>query len=119
MAEPPGYLIGPKLLQQIQQTVRHYANMYSGGEGSKPRQQTQQRVSGKLDAALPRASSFATAPSSATFSVWRKNSSGDMVDTGEDLTVYNRMERIDFAANTPAQAEWIDGEWRIYVGDCA
>ena len=119
MADAPGYLIGPKLLAQIQSTVRHYAQMYGGGEAGRTRQQGQERISGKLDAALPRASSFADSPSTATLSVWRKNSSGNMEDSGENVTDYNRMQSIDLTANSIVHAEWIDGEWRVYAADCA
>ncbi|MFY8059501.1 MAG: hypothetical protein ACOVRM_17280 [Planctomycetaceae bacterium] len=52
MADAPGYLIGPKLLAQIQSTVRHYAQMYGGGEAGRTRQQGQERRWAILDADL-------------------------------------------------------------------
>jgi len=76
-------------------------------------------ISGKLDTALAPASSFGTAPSTATMSVWGRDANGDMVDTGRNETVVNRFERIGFAAGVPCEARWIDGEWRLVTADCA
>ena len=118
MAEEPGYLIGPKLLAEIRNAVRHYVSMYGGGESTRPRQQTQQNISGKLDGELVAASSFGSSPGTATLSVWTKDSSGNMADSGRNETVTNRFERISLLAGTIVHAEWIDGEWRIYAADC-
>lgn len=76
-------------------------------------------ISGKLDTALAPASSFGTAPSTATMSVWGRDANGDMVDTGRNETVVNRFERISVAADTIVEARWIDGEWRLMAADCA
>ena len=39
-----GYLVSPQLLSQIQQTVRHYLNLYGGGNSTQlPRQQQLRR----------------------------------------------------------------------------
>lgn len=119
MADEAGYLIGPKLLAEIRNAVRHYVSMYGGGESVGPRQQTQQRVTGILNGELVSATSFASSPATATMAVWQKDSSGNMVDSTRDITVVNRMIKISLPAGTIAQAEWIDGEWRIYAADCA
>jgi hypothetical protein len=119
MADTNGYLIGPKLLAEIRAAVQHYANIYGGGEGSRPRQQDQRHVSGILNSELVSATSFASSPATATMAVWQKDTSGNMVDSGQDIAVVNRMLKISLPAGTIAQAEWIDGEWRIYAADCA
>lgn len=75
-------------------------------------------ISGKLDGDLAAASSFSTSPATATMSVWGKDTSGNMVDTGRNETVVNRFERISIPTGTIVQARWIDGEWRVYAADC-
>ena len=118
MAEPPGYLIGPKLLQQIQQTVRHYANMYSGGEGSRPRQQTQQRRQAVLQSDLLAAVDTFTDPSTALAEIIRRKANGDLELADEVVTVVNRFENISIDGGTYIKIEWIDGEWQPYAADC-
>ena len=76
-------------------------------------------VSGILNSELVSATSFASSPATATMAVWQKDTSGNMVDSGRDITVVNRMLKISLPSGTPAQAEWIDGEWRVYAADCA
>ena len=75
-------------------------------------------ISGKLDGDLAAASSFGSSPATATMSVWDKDTSGNMVDTGRNETVVNRFERISLVSGTIVQARWINGEWRIYAADC-
>lgn len=76
-------------------------------------------VTGILNGELVSATAFASSPATATMAVWQKDSSGNMVDSTRDITVVNRMIKISLPAGTIAQAEWIDGEWRIYAADCA
>lgn len=77
-----------------------------------------ENISGKLDGDLAQATSFGTSPSTATMSVWGKDASGNMVDTGRNETVVNRFERIGLTSGAIVHAEWIDGEWRVYAADC-
>lgn len=80
---------------------------------------TERRLQGKLDGTLAAASSFASGPATATMSVWRKNSAGNMEDSGDNITVVNRLPNSEaITSGTIVQAEWLDGEWRIYVSDC-
>jgi len=118
MAEPPGYLIGPKLLQQIQQTVRHYANMYSGGEGGRPRQQAQQRRQAVLQSDLLAAVDTFTDPSTALAEIVRRKANGDLELADEVVTVVNRFENISIDGGTYIKIEWMDGEWQPYAADC-
>jgi len=118
MPEPPGYLIGAKLLQQIQQTVRHYANMYGGGEGSRPRQQGQSRRQAVLQEDLLAAVDSFTDPSTALAEIIRRKADGDLELSGEVVTVVNRFENISIDEGTYIKIEWIDGEWQPYAADC-
>ena len=113
-------VFGPKATEQIRKTVREVARMMRNPATSRARYtQTQQRVTGILNGELVSATSFASSPATATMAVWQKDSSGNMVDSTRDITVVNRMIKISLPAGTIAQAEWIDGEWRIYAADCA
>jgi hypothetical protein len=75
-------------------------------------------ISGKLDGDLAAANDFGTSPATATMSVWDKDTSGNMVDTGRNETVVNRFIRISLPSTTIVQARWINGEWRVYAADC-
>lgn len=76
------------------------------------------RLQGKLDSTLAAATEFADDPSTATMSVWQKNSSGDMEDSGDNITVVNRFIHISVASGSVVKAEWIDNEWQLYAADC-
>jgi hypothetical protein len=75
------------------------------------------RVQGKLSSALAAATAFDTGASTASFVVWRKNTSGTPV-AAETITVVNRFRYIDLPSGTICKAEWIEGEWQIYAADC-
>lgn len=76
------------------------------------------RVIGKLDAALDVATAFADDPSTAVMSVWVKDSNGDLVDSGRNITVTNRYLYRSYTSGTIVKAEPIAGEWQIYDSDC-
>lgn len=71
-----------------------------------------------LDAALAAATNALTSPGTATASVLQRNSSGNLEDSGNNITVVNRFENIDLKQYTIATVEWIDGEWRVKSADC-
>jgi len=73
---------------------------------------------GRLDGNLAAASNPATTPSSASFSVWRRTTAGTFEDSGDNITVINRMKNISIVSGAWAEAEMVDGEWRLYVADC-
>lgn len=76
-------------------------------------------IIGKLDAELVAATNFATTPATAVMSVWIKNSSGDMEDSGRNETITNRfVNMLPIASGTIVKAEWIEGEWQLYASDC-
>lgn len=80
--------------------------------------QPQRRLTVVLDAALDVATNALTTPSTATASVLQKNSSGNLEDSGNNITVVNRYENIDLEQYTIGVAAWIDGEWRMDSADC-
>ena len=76
-------------------------------------------IIGKLDGDLVAATNFGTAPSTATLSVWTKNSSGNLVDSGRNETVVNRFLYLGtISSGTIVKAEWLEGEWQPYAIDC-
>ncbi len=75
------------------------------------------RVMGKLTSALAKATAFTSDASTASFQVWRRNTSGTP-EAAETITVVNRFMFIDLPSNTICKAEWIEGEWQIYAADC-
>jgi hypothetical protein len=119
MADTNGYLIGPKLLAEIRVAVQHYANIYGGGEGSRPRQQDQRHVQVILMEDLLAAVDTLTDPSTAKARVLAKKTNGDLEITTREITIVNRFENISIDADTYGKAEWIDGEWQLYAADCA
>ena len=118
MAEAPGYLIGPKLLAQIQSAVRHYVGMYGGGSGTRPRQQGQERRWAILDADLLAAVDMFTDPSTATAHLLGRTDAGDLEVLDEKVTVVNRFENISIDADTLIGIEFMAGEWTPYKADC-
>ena len=119
MADEPGYLIGPKLLAEIRNAVRHYVSMYGGGESVVPRQQTQRTVQVILMEDLLAAVDTLTDPSTAKARILAKKSNGDLEITTREITLVNRFENISIDSGTYGKAEWIDGEWQLYAADCA
>jgi hypothetical protein len=76
-------------------------------------------ISGKLDGDLVKATSYSTTPGTATMSVWQKNSSGVMVDSGRNETVVTRLQNITtITSGTIVYAMWVDGEWVVFMADC-
>ena len=118
MADAPGYLIGPKLLAQIQSTVRHYAQMYGGGEAGRTRQQGQQNRQAILQSDLLAAVNTLTDRSTALAEVLQRKTNGDLETTGQVVTVVNPFQEISIDAGTYIKIEWIDGEWQPYAADC-
>ena len=118
MAEVPGYLIGPKLLAQIQAAVRHYVGMYGGGSSTRPRQQGQERRWAILDSDLLAAVDMFTDPSTATAHLLGRTAAGDLEVLDEKVTVVNRFENISIDADTLIGIEWMAGEWTPYKADC-
>ena len=118
MAEVPGYLIGPKLLAQIQAAVRHYVGMYGGGSSTRPRQQGQERRWAILDADLLAAVDMFADPSTATAHLLGRTAAGDLEVLDEKVTVVNRFENISIDADTLIGIEWMAGEWTPYKADC-
>ena len=114
-----GFLINAELLALIRRTIRQVLGEYRNAEGHRGRyQQNQRRLQGVLDFDLDSADAWEDAPSTATFSVYAKDSSGDMADTGRNVVVTNRALFLAYTAGTYCKVEWIDGEWQIYAADC-
>ncbi len=59
-----------------------------------------------------------TDPSTAKARVLAKKTNGDLEITTREITIVNRCEEISIDAGRYAKAEWIDGEWQLYVADC-
>jgi len=59
-----------------------------------------------------------TDPSTARACVLRRNTTGNLVFTGQMITVTNRLEYVSIDADTYIRVEWLDGEWHPYVADC-
>lgn len=113
-----GYLIGPKLLGEIRNAVRHYVGMYGGGESVGPRQQTQRTLQVILMEDLLAAVDTLTDPSTAKARVLAKKTNGDLEITTREITLVNRFENISIDSGIYGKAEWIDGEWQLYAADC-
>lgn len=76
-------------------------------------------IVGKVDGDLTAATAFDTNPATATLSVWSKNISGNLVDSGRNETVVCRLVNINtIIAGTVCYARWVEGEWAVYVADC-
>ena len=119
MAEVPGYLIGPKLLAQIQSAVRHYVSLYGGGDSARPRQQGQERRWAVLGEDLLAAVDSLTDPSTAQANFVARKANGDFEILSESVTLVNRFENISIDAGTLVGVEWMAGEWTPYKADCS
>lgn len=73
---------------------------------------------GRLNGNLAASPNPATAPTTASFRVWRRTPAGTFEDSGENITVFHRMKNISIVSGAWAEAEMVDGEWRLYVADC-
>jgi hypothetical protein len=105
-------------MKAIREMFRAFkAQMRSEFAGMK-HQQVQRRLTVVLDEALDAATNALTTPGTAVASVLRKNSSGNLEDSGNNINVVNRYESIDLEQYTIGVAAWIDGEWRIDSADC-
>jgi len=114
-----GYILSGEALAQLRQVVRQVLGEYRNPGSERGRWRGGQRqLQGKLDGALDAAADSTTTPATATMSVYQKNSSGSMVDSGRDITVTNRFQFADASAGSWCKAEWIDGEWQLYAVDC-
>lgn len=71
-----------------------------------------------LDAALSAATNALSSPGVATASVLTRDSNGNLVDAGYNITVHNRFENIELEQYTIGIASWLDGEWRMVAADC-
>ncbi len=60
-----------------------------------------------------------TDPSFAKARVRVKKPNGDLEITTREITIVNRCEDISVDSGTYGKAEWIDGEWQLYVANCA
>jgi len=105
-------------IAQIKQLFRDfYAEIRQGVMRPTARNQ-QQRVMAVLDAELAAATDKSNSPATATASVWTKNSSGNLADSGDNITVTNRFEQVAMSSGTLIKCEFILGEWQPYAADC-
>lgn len=115
--KPPLFQAGQKLtaaaLNQLANSVLAIIQRRLGQEAIQPLD-----LSGKLAGNLAKATSFSTTPGTATFNVWGKDTSGNMVDTGRTETAVNRMEHISGNTGDIVYCRWMDGEWRVTAIDC-
>ena len=94
------------------------------GTGEKPFPEVTARVPtpdivGRLDEPLSPAAAFASSPSTAVLSVWRRNADGDFEDSNINATVVNRLLYVEeLATDTICYCRWVEGEWVVYVADC-
>lgn len=117
--DDPGYVLSKQTYKIIREVVRIVKAWHRGEMARRPQDQQQRRVQGKLDADLAAAGAFEDDPATAAFSVWSKDSTGEMVDSGRNIDVVNRFINVDtMSSGTICKAEWIDGEWQIYAADC-
>ena len=72
-----------------------------------------------LNASIAAASNAATTPASATAELVIKNGDGDLLLSGETITVFNRFESISLAADTLCMVMKMRGEWHLAAADCA
>lgn len=102
---------------KLNQLVEAVANILQTRYGFGTERPTE--ICGKLDGPLAPAVAFATAPGTATMSVWIKNISGDLEDSGRNETVVTRLMNLEtLATSTIVYAMWIEGEWTVFMADC-
>lgn len=71
-------------------------------------------IIGKLDDDLPAATDFSTSPGTAVMSVWIRDTSGNLIDSGRNENVRQRIETAtDLEAGAQVKARWIEGEWMV------
>lgn len=109
----------PKAVRQIAEVVRRVLRETQNDAAGGSRGPVAQRpVTCVLDAAITAPTNGLTGATTATASVLSRNSSGNLVDAGYNITVVNRMEGISLVQYTLCVATWVDGEWRITSADC-
>jgi hypothetical protein len=112
-------VFGPKATEQIRKTVREVARMMRNPAPQRGRYtQEQRRVQVILMEDLLAAVDTDTDPSFAKARVRAKKSNGDLEITTREITIVNRCEDISVDSGRYGKAEWIDGEWQLYVADC-
>jgi hypothetical protein len=113
-----GNVLSDEAVAQVRRLMRDFyaerqqGSVRPGGRGR------QRNVVAVLDGPLAAAADKSSSPSTATASVWTKNGSGNLADTGSNITVVNRFENIELASGTLIKCEWILGEWQPYAADC-
>lgn len=114
-----GFQLTASQIGMIRDTVRAVRSKPGGtGEAQQFTQPYQRPVTCVLDAAITAPTNGLTGATTATASVLSRNSSGNLVDAGYNITVVNRMEGISLVQYTLCVATWVDGEWRITSADC-
>lgn len=77
------------------------------------------RKQGVLDGELAAASAFDTGSSTATMTVYTRDSiTGDLTPSEETLTVTNRFENITVATGKYVHVQLLGGEWHVVAADC-
>lgn len=115
------YLMSSGLYEQVKRLVQDHLRTYLNERGNKGRwTQTQESYYVVLDGTLSPATAGAalTSPSTATASVYYCNDSGDLVDSGQNITVTNYFEHIEVLSGTLGIATWTAGHWRLTSADC-
>jgi hypothetical protein len=114
-----GYLIGPELLRQIREAVRHYIN-----HGDRPPNRganigpvKARRVRVRLNEDLLAAVNTMNDPSYAQATILERGPNGDLYE-GDLIRITNRFENISVDAGTYCKAEWLADEWELYAADC-
>lgn len=115
-----GFQLTAGQMRAIREVVQHYRNLIMGEVRAMMRVQQQAEYYVVLDGTLSPATAGAalTTPSTATASVYYCDSSGDLVDSGRNITVTNYFEHIEVLAGTLAIATWTAGHWRLTSADC-
>lgn len=113
-----GNILSDEAMAQLRRMFRDF---YAEIRQMMPRpggRNVQQNVQVVLDGDLAAAADKSTSPGTATGSVWTLNSSGNLSDSGNNITVVNRFENIAIGSGTLIKCEWIGGEWQPYSADC-
>lgn len=113
-----GLQFNQKHWQQINEAIRWIRRFRRRFEEMSGFVQPQRNLIVVLDGDLAAAADKATSPATATGSVWQKDSDGDLVDSGSNITVTNRFENVSISSGTQVKVEWIVGEWQPYAADC-
>lgn len=113
-----GYQLSPQQMSDLRTVVRGWFNQIATQHRFASPQGSNAPRTVVLDAALAAATNALTSPGTATASVLRRNSSGNLEDAGYNITVVNRFESVSLAQYTIGVATWVDGEWRMTSADC-